>query len=185
VVLDVLGGRIYFVRRVVLPSRPLLYPRATLARVTDDDSALPKPIAWAKLAAIVVVIGALVTGTAMALHAREGAERDEHARAASQKRAREHEARRVACGLPDGSTLAETDNVEGACQNEILRGSKSPSLVAFPGMFDEDGTVQSPDGCLMTYRSWAAEPDQRGVSVRRVYVCTVDPRTGKVGIEFP
>jgi hypothetical protein len=153
--------------------------------VTDDDGGLPKPIAWAKLAALAIVVGVLATGAAMALHARQRSAREEQARAVSRERAREREARRRACGLPDGSMLAETDSVEGACQSEILRASKSPSLVAFPGMFDEDGTVQSPDGCQMTYRSWAAEPDERGVSVRRGYACTYDPRTGKVAIEFP
>jgi hypothetical protein len=151
--------------------------------VTDDDTVLPKPISWARLAALVAVVGALATGATMALHARERAAREEHARATLLERTRVHEARRRACGLPDGSTLAVTENVEGACQSEVLRASKSPSLVAFPGMFDEDGTVESPDGCQMTYRSWAAEPDERGISVRRVYLCTFDPRTGKVLIK--
>jgi len=152
--------------------------------MNDDERGLPKPIPWAKVAALAVVTCALATGAALALHARQRAAREEQARAVSRERVREREAQRRACGLPDGSTLAETDNVEGACQSEILRASKSPSLVAFPDMFDEDAAVQSPDGCQMTYRSWAAEPDERGLSVRRGYVCTFDPRTGKVVIEL-
>jgi hypothetical protein len=152
--------------------------------MTDDESGLPKPVAWAKLAGLVALAFVLATSAAMALQARQRGAREEQARAVSRERAREHEGRRRACGLPDGATLAETDNVVGACQSEVLRASKSPSLVAFPGMFDEDAAVESPDGCQMTYGSWAAEPDERGVSVRRGYVCTFDPRTGNVVIEF-
>jgi hypothetical protein len=92
--------------------------------------------------------------------------------------------RRRACGLPEGVTLHEAVSVQGACQAAIVTGWRSPGSVVFPGMFDEDGALESPDGCVTTYRSWAIGPAPDGSNVRQPYVCTFDPRTGIASIEL-
>lgn len=102
--------------------------------------------------------------------------------------ARREEARaatRRACGLPEGAPVHEVLSVQGACQAEVLEGWKSPAgTAAFPGMFDDDGPLVSPDGCVTTYRSWVDAPNAFGVNMRQAYVCTYDPRTGAATIEL-
>jgi hypothetical protein len=95
----------------------------------------------------------------------------------------ERAAKLRACGLPQGATFHEPESISGECQRAVLRTLASPETAAFPGMFDEDGALASPLGCETTYRSWVESRDERGLEVRRAYVCTYDPRTGTARIE--
>ena len=108
------------------------------------------------------------------------------AAAAVQERLRRDEraARLRACKLPEGATLHETVSVQGDCQAAVVKEWKSPGSVVYPGMLDEDGPLESPDGCVTTYRSWVIGPGPDGANFRQPYLCTFDPRTGSATIEL-
>ena len=90
----------------------------------------------------------------------------------------ERAARRRACGLPTGGELREIRSIQGECQRVMLEEWKWPGSAVFPGMLDEDGPVESPDGCVSVYRSWMIAPDSAGQNRRQSYSCSYDPRTG-------
>lgn len=153
--------------------------------MSDPDDVVPKVRLWSRSGAVVLVVGIAAIGIAVAQQAREReSRRRSAANRAEEERARDQEARRRACGLPEAGVLRETISVQGACQDEVLREWKSPGTAAFPGMFDEDGALESPDGCMTTYRSWMDAPNEHGVNLRQHYICTFDPRTGRVTIEL-
>jgi hypothetical protein len=153
--------------------------------MSDPDDVVPKRRLWSGGRAVVLVVGIASIAGVVAVRARERRlqARSEALRAA-EERAREQDVKRRACGLPEGGMLRETISVQGACQGEVLREWKSPGTAAFPGMFDEDGALESPDGCVTTYRSWMDAPNEHGVNLRQHYLCTFDPRTGSVTIEL-
>ena len=153
--------------------------------MVEPDDVVPKAGSWWRSRTVVLVLGVAAIGVVVAVraHRRESQERSAAIRAAEEQ-AREKEAKRRACGLPEGSVLGETISVQGACQSEVLHEWKSPGTAAFPGMFDEDGALESPDGCVTTYRSWMDAPNEHGVNLRQHYMCTFDPRTGSVTIEL-
>jgi hypothetical protein len=136
--------------------------------------------AMAVVVAIAIVIAIALLGARSILR-----------RPASEPRAEDRDAAREAgratklraCGLPADATLHEPESIPGECQRAVLRTLTSPETAAFPGMFDEDGALASPLGCETTYRSWVESRDERGLEVRRAYVCTYDPRTGVARIE--
>ena len=90
----------------------------------------------------------------------------------------ERAARRRACALPGDAALHEVRSIQGECQRVMLEEWKWPGSAVFPGVLDEDGPVESPDGCVSVYRSWMIAPDSTGQNGRQSYSCTYDPRTG-------
>jgi len=156
-----------------------------LGDMSDPEDVVPKVRFWSRSRTVVLVVAIAAIGIVVAVQARERESRQGSAgNLAAGERAREEEARRRACGLPEGGALRETISVQGACQGEVLREWKSPGTAAFPGMFDEDGALESPDGCVTTYRSWMDAPNEHGVNLRQHYMCTFDPRTGRATVEL-
>jgi hypothetical protein len=151
--------------------------------MSDPEDVEPKGRSWSRTRTLVLVVGIAAIGGVVIERARERESRQRSAaNLAAEERAREQEAKRRACVLPEGGILRETISVQGACQAEVLREWKSAGTAAFPGMFDEDGALESPDGCVTTYRSWMDAPNEHGVNLRQHYICTFDPRTGRVTI---
>jgi hypothetical protein len=142
---------------------------------------------WLRGRRALLLLGFVLAGVAAFFFHRARRQAEDHdARVALQLRLQTEELaiRRRACRLPEGATLHEAVSVQGACQAAIVTGWRSPGSVVFPGMFDEDGALESLDGCVTTYRSWAIGPGPDGSNVRQPYVCTFDPRTGTASIDL-
>ena len=142
---------------------------------------------WRTRRRAVLVCGVLLAGLA-AFFFHRGQRKAEDHRAAVGLQLRLHSEevarRRRACRLPESATLHETVSVQGDCQAAVVRSWKAPGTVVFPGMFDDDGALESPDGCVTTYRSWVIGPGPDGSNMKQPYMCTLDPRTGTAIVEF-